>query len=266
MTAERDELVALAERETHLPTARLVGEVARTTGQLRFMGDVIVDGAWLRATIDTADPTDPVLRPDTRSVHVPVGAVLVFAAGNFPFAFSVAGGDTASALAAGCPVVVKAHPGHPELSVRVGEVVKDVFGDAFSLVTGVDAGRAAIVDPRVKAAAFTGSLGGGRALFDLAAGRDDPIPFYGELGSVNPVFVTRNAIRARGDEIADGYVASFTNATGQMCTKPGLRVPAVGARSRRAGRVRAPPPSMGAACSRRASPTCTRRRARRGAA
>jgi NADP-dependent aldehyde dehydrogenase len=222
LDGERDDLVALAERETHLPTARLVPEVARTTGQLRFLGDVIVDGEWLRATIDTADPADPVLRPDMRSVQVPLGVVLVFAAGNFPFAFSVTGGDTASALAAGCPVVLKAHPGHPELSARVGALVEEVFGDAFWLVTGVEAGRAAVVDPRVRAAAFTGSLGGGRALFDLAAGRDDPIPFYGELGSINPVFVTPSAARARGDEIADGYVASFTLATGQLCTKPGL--------------------------------------------
>ena len=219
---QRDQLVALAQQETHLPGTRLTGEVARTTGQLRFLGDVIVDGAWLRATIDTADSSDPVLRPDIRSMHVPLGVVLVFSAGNFPFAFSVAGGDTASALAAGCPVLVKAHPGHPHLSARVGALVKEVFGGAFSLISGVDAGRAAVVDPRVKAAAFTGSLAGGRALYDLATGRVDPIPFYGELGSMNPVFVTPNAARARGEEVADGYVASFTLATGQMCTKPGL--------------------------------------------
>lgn len=219
---QKDELVAIAERETHLPMPRLVSEVARTTGQLRFLGDVIVDGAWLRATIDTADPADPVLRPDVRSMHVPLGVVLVFSAGNFPFAFSVAGGDTASALAAGCPVVLKAHPGHLELSARVSELVEKVIGDAFSLIAGVDAGRAAIVDPRVKAAAFTGSLDGGRALHDLAAGRDDPIPFYGELGSLNPVFVTRGAVRDRGDEIADGYVTSFSQGSGQLCTKPGL--------------------------------------------
>jgi NADP-dependent aldehyde dehydrogenase len=218
----RDSLVALAERETHLPPARLVSELARTTGQLRFMSDVVVDGAWLGATIDTADPADPLLRPDVRSVHVPLGVVLVFAAGNFPFAFSVAGGDTASALAAGCPVVLKVHDGHPVLAASVGGIVRDVFGDGFGLIYGTEAGRAAVVDRRVRAAAFTGSTAGGRALFDLATGREDPIPFYGELGSVNPVFVTPAAARARGDEIADGYVASFTLATGQMCTKPGL--------------------------------------------
>jgi NADP-dependent aldehyde dehydrogenase len=218
----RESLVALAERETHLPPARLVSELARTTGQLRFISDVVVDGAWLGATIDTADPADPLLRPDVRSVHVPLGVALVFAAGNFPFAFSVAGGDTASALAAGCPVVLKVHDGHPELSASVGGIVKEVFGDGFGLIYGTEAGRAAAVDRRVRAAAFTGSTAGGRALFDLATGREDPIPFYGELGSVNPVFVTPAAARARGDEIADGYVASFTLATGQMCTKPGL--------------------------------------------
>ena len=218
----RDEIVQLGERETHLPTPRLTGELARTTGQLRFLGDVIVDGAWRRATVDTADPSDPVLRPDVRSMHVPLGVALIFAAGNFPLAFSVAGGDTASALAAGSPVVLKAHPGHPELSELVGAVVKDVFGDAFWLVTGVDAARAAIVDPRVKVASFTGSVAGGRALFELATGRADPIPFHGELGSMNPVFVTPGAVRERGEEIADGYVASFSGSSGQLCTKPGL--------------------------------------------
>jgi NADP-dependent aldehyde dehydrogenase len=218
----RDAVVALAEHETHLPRPRLVSELARTTGQLRFLAEVIVDGTWLGATIDTADPDDPMLRPDVRSVRVPLGVVLVFAAGNFPFAFSVAGGDTVSALAAGCPVVLKVHDGHPQLSARVGALVQEVFGDAFGLISGVEAGRAAVVDRRVRAAAFTGSAAGGRALFDLAAGREDPIPFYGELGSVNPVFVTPAAARARGDEVADGYVASFTLAVGQMCTKPGL--------------------------------------------
>lgn len=218
----RDALVALAERETHLPRSRLVSEHGRTTGQLRFLADVLLDGTWLGATIDTADPADPLLRPDVRSVHVPLGVALVFAAGNFPFAFSVAGGDTASALAAGCPVVLKVHDGHPELSAQVGEILEEVFGDGFALISGVEAARAAVVDRRVRAAAFTGSTAGGRALFDLAAGREDPIPFYGELGSVNPVFVTPAAVRARGDEIADGYVASFTFGSGQLCTKPGL--------------------------------------------
>jgi NADP-dependent aldehyde dehydrogenase len=220
--AAADDLVPIAEAESHLPTERLTGEVARTTGQLRFLADVVLDGRWLEATIDTADPEAPGLRPDVRSIHVPIGPALVFAASNFPFAFSVAGGDTASALAAGCPVIVKAHPGHPELSARVGEIVGDVVGSGFALVHGVDAGRRAVVDPRVKVAAFTGSIGGGRALFDLAAGRADPIPFYGELGSVNPAFVSPGAARARAGQIAAGFVGSFTLGTGQFCTKPGL--------------------------------------------
>ncbi len=217
-----DDLVPVAQSESHLPAERLIGEVARTTGQLRFLADVVLDGAWLEATIDTADPAAPGLRPAVRSLRVPLGPALVFAASNFPFAFSVAGGDTASALAAGCPVVLKTHPGHPELSARVGTIVQGVFGPAFALIDGVEAGRRAIVDPRVKVAAFTGSTVGGRALFDLAVGRDDPIPFYGELGSVNPAFVSPGAAAARPAQIAADFVGSFTLGVGQFCTKPGL--------------------------------------------
>jgi NADP-dependent aldehyde dehydrogenase len=217
-----DDLVPIAQSESHLPAERLTGEVARTTGQLRFLADVLLDGVWLGAAIDTADPEAPALRPDVRSVRVGLGPALVFAASNFPFAFSAAGGDTASALAAGCPVLLKTHPGHPELSARVGAIVQEVFGPAFALIDGVDAGRRAVVDPRVKVAAFTGSAVAGRALFDLAAGRDDPIPFYGELGSVNPAFVSPGAAAARPAQIAAGFVGSFTLGVGQFCTKPGL--------------------------------------------
>jgi NADP-dependent aldehyde dehydrogenase len=147
--------------------------------------------------------------------------VLVFTASNFPFAFSVAGGDTAAALAAGCPVVVKAHPGHPGLSARVAALGAEA-GAPLWLVHGVDAGRDALADPRIKAAAFTGSTAGGRALLDVAHTRPDPIPFYGELGSVNPVFVSPRAVAARGMQIVDEFVASFTLGVGQFCTKPGL--------------------------------------------
>jgi NADP-dependent aldehyde dehydrogenase len=217
-----DDLVPIAQSESHLQAERLTGEVARTTGQLRFLADVLLDGVWLGAAIDTADPEAPALRPDVRSVRVGLGPVLVFAASNFPFAFSAAGGDTASALAAGCPVLLKTHPGHPELSARVGAIVQEVFGPAFALIDGVDAGRRAVADPRVKVAAFTGSAVAGRALFDLAAGRDDPIPFYGELGSVNPAFVSPGAAAARPAQIAAGFVGSFTLGVGQFCTKPGL--------------------------------------------
>ena len=219
---DADDLVPVAQSESHLPAERLTGEVARTTGQLRFLADVVLDGAWLEATIDTVDPEAPGLRPDVRSLRVPLGVALVFAASNFPFAFSVAGGDTASALAAGCPVLLKAHPGHPELSARMGTLVREVFGPAFALVDGVEAGLRAVVDPRVKVAAFTGSTAGGRNLFDLAVGRDDPIPFYGELGSVNPAFVSPGAAAARPAQIAAEFVGSFTLGVGQFCTKPGL--------------------------------------------
>lgn len=222
LDAAGDELVPLAARESRLPEARLVGELARTTGQLRFFGAVLRDGAWLDAVIDTADPEAPALRPDVRSANTALGVALVFAASNFPFAFSVAGGDTAAALAAGCPVLLKVHPGHPELSVRVGELVRSVFGDRFALVSGVEAGRQAVTDPRVRVSAFTGSVRGGRALFELATGRPDPIPFYGELGSLNPVVVSPGAVRARAADVAEGFVGSFTLGAGQFCTKPGL--------------------------------------------
>jgi len=223
------ELVPLAAQESHLPLTRLSGEVTRTTSQLRLFADVLDDGAYLDAVVDHPDgawPTGP--RPDVRRMLVPLGPAIVFAAGNFPFAFSVAGGDTASALASGCPVVVKAHPGHPRLSAATAAVVAEALRDAgapngtFALIFGEDAGRAALSDARVKVGAFTGSLRGGRALFDVAASRPDPIPFYGELGSINPVFVTPGAAKARMVDIVTGYVASFTFGAGQLCTKPGM--------------------------------------------
>ncbi|MEU8889943.1 aldehyde dehydrogenase (NADP(+)) [Streptomyces sp. NPDC048442] len=225
-----EELVALAAAETHLPPApRLKGELARTTFQLRLFAGELDNGHFLGATIDHADAAWPMgPRPDIRRSLIPIGPVLVFAAGNFPFAFSVAGGDTASALAAGCPVVLKAHPGHPELSDRTGALVHDALVAAgapegiFAVVHGVDVGVTALRDERIAAASFTGSVPGGRALFDIANGRPSPIPFYGELGSVNPVVVTPGALAARGEAIAKAYVGSFTLGAGQFCTKPGL--------------------------------------------
>ncbi|GAB2977289.1 aldehyde dehydrogenase (NADP(+)) [Amycolatopsis acidiphila] len=230
LDAAADELVPLAAKETHLAAApRLKGELARTTFQLRLFGEVLRDGAFLGAAVDHADPEWPMgPRPDIRRAVVPMGPVLVFAASNFPFAFSVAGGDTASALAAGCPVVLKAHPGHPELSVRTGQIVRDALVGAgapagiFEVIFGVETGVTALKDPRISAAAFTGSVPGGRALFDIAVSRPSPIPFYGELGSVNPVVVTPGAVKARGEQVAKGYVGSFTLGAGQFCTKPGL--------------------------------------------
>ncbi|MDQ4501448.1 aldehyde dehydrogenase family protein [Sinomonas sp. ASV322] len=230
-----DELVPVAQAETHLAEGRLRGELKRTTFQLRLFGELLRDGGYLDARIDHADPEWPMgaPRPDLRRVRVPLGPVLVFAASNFPFAFSVAGGDTASALAAGCPVLLKAHSGHLELSRRTGDVVAGALAAAgapagtFGLVVGTAAGAAALRDPRIAAGAFTGSIPGGRALFDIASSRPDPIPFYGELGSNNPVFVTEAAAAARGAEIAEGFVGSFTLGAGQFCTKPGtLVVPA----------------------------------------
>ncbi|GAA1987329.1 aldehyde dehydrogenase (NADP(+)) [Isoptericola halotolerans] len=229
LTTAADALVQVAQEETHLPEPRLRGELVRTTFQLGLFADVLREGSYLGVRIDHADPEwgmGP--RPDLRRMLRPLGPVAVWSAGNFPFAFSVAGGDTASALAAGCPVVVKAHPGHLRLSRLTSQVVTDALRAAgapdglFGLVVGTENGRRLVSDPRIKAGAFTGSLAGGRALFDLAAARPDPIPFFGELGSVNPVFVTPGAAEHRAREIADGFVGSATLGVGQFCTKPGL--------------------------------------------
>jgi NADP-dependent aldehyde dehydrogenase len=224
-----DELVPIAIEESGLPEARLRGELNRTVVQLRLFVEVLRDGSYLDVIIDEADPDFAIgPRPDLRRMRVPVGPVLVFAASNFPFAFSVAGGDTASALAAGCPVVLKAHPGHPRLSARTGTIVREALTGAgapagvFDVIHGVDPGTIALRDERIAAAAFTGSVPAGRALFDIASARPRPIPFYGELGSVNPVFVTPGAVAARGAQLAQEYAASFTLGVGQFCTGPGL--------------------------------------------
>jgi NADP-dependent aldehyde dehydrogenase len=228
LDAARDELVEMAHRESHLPIPRLTGEVARTTGQLRLFAAVVRDGAYLEAIIDRANPHAAPPQPDLRRVLRPLGPVAVFSASNFPFAFSVAGGDTASALAVGCPVVVKGHSGHPELSVRTAQLVADALTTAgapdgiFGHVLGRDAGRALVQAAGIKAVGFTGSLSGGRALFDLASSRPEPIPFYGELGSINPVVITPAAAAARTAELAAGLAASFTLGVGQFCTKPGV--------------------------------------------
>lgn len=230
LDAAKDELVAQAIAESHLPQGRLAGELKRTTFQLRLLGEEMVRGDAYDARIDTADPDWPMgaPRPDLRRVKVPIGPVLVFAASNFPFAFSVAGGDTASALAAGCSVVVKAHPGHPKLSRRVTTILVEAMVEAgapagvLGLIEGQDAGVQALRHPKISAAAFTGSIRGGRLLFDIAARREVPIPFYGELGSINPVFVAPEA--ASRPDLANGFVDSFTLGVGQFCTKPGLLV------------------------------------------
>ncbi len=223
-----EELVPVAMAEAHYPEARCRGELGRTTFQLRLFADVIEEGEYLEAMIDPADPEWGTPRPDVRRLLVPLGPVVVFGASNFPFAFSTAGGDSASALAAGCPVVVKAHPGHPELARRTADLVVSALADAgapegvFALVSGFEAGKRAVTHPLTRAVGFTGSIPGGRALYDLAVSRPEPIPFYGELGSVNPVFVTRAAMAARGEEILEGYAGSATMGSGQFCTKPGV--------------------------------------------
>ncbi|MEU6577622.1 aldehyde dehydrogenase (NADP(+)) [Streptomyces sp. NPDC046805] len=229
LDAAGDELVPIAKEESGLPEPRLRGELLRTTVQLRAFATLVADGGHLGVTIDPADPDSPLgPRPELRRMLVPLGPVLVFAASNFPFAFSVAGGDTASALAAGCPVVLKGHPGHPRLSRRTAEIVTDALRAAgapdgtFGHILGLEAGTQALRDPRIAAAAFTGSPTAGRALFDIACSRPTPIPFYGELGSLNPVFATEGTVAARGAALAQDYVASFTLGSGQFCTKPGL--------------------------------------------
>ncbi|GAA3704093.1 aldehyde dehydrogenase (NADP(+)) [Microlunatus aurantiacus] len=228
LDAAKAELVPVAVAESHLPEARLTGEVGRTTGQLRLFAAVLRDGGYLEVIIDHARPDATPPQPELRRLLVPTGPVAVYSASNFPFAFSVAGGDTASALAAGCPVVVKAHSGHPELSRRTAAAVSAALAGAgapdgiFGLIEGTEAGRVLIQEPAITAGAFTGSLTGGRALFDLASGRPAPVPFYAELGSINPVVVTADAVSEDGAALATGLVGSFTLGAGQFCTKPGV--------------------------------------------
>jgi alpha-ketoglutaric semialdehyde dehydrogenase len=224
-------IVQRANLETALPEGRLQGEIGRTCGQLRLFAQVVEEGSWLDARIDSADPDrKPLPKPSLRSMHKPLGPVAVFGASNFPLAFSVAGGDTASALAAGNPVIVKAHPAHPGTSALVGQAIREsvkasglpegVFSMLFD--AGVDVGVQLVKHPAIKAVAFTGSFAGGTALAKLAAARPEPIPCYSEMGSVNPVFVLPGALSKRGTAIAAGLQASFTLGAGQFCTKPGV--------------------------------------------
>ena len=216
-----DDLWPVAEAETHLGEARLRGEVGRTASQFRLFSEVLRDGGWAEAVIDHADPGATPPRPDVRRMNHPIGVVAVFAASNFPFAFSVAGGDTVSALAAGCAVVVKAHEGHPETSDLTASVVRQALPDPdlLGLVHGFEAGGPLVRHPLVTAVGFTGSLAGGTAIKGLIDQRPDPIPFYGELGSVNPVIVLPSADPAA---VAAGFAASLTLGVGQFCTNPGL--------------------------------------------
>lgn len=228
LEAARDGLVETADAETALGPVRLTGELARTCYQLRAFADIVDEGAFLGVVIDHPDDTATPPVPDLRRYKVPLGVVAVYSASNFPFAFSVAGGDTASALAAGCPVVVKAHPDHPGLSELVVKVLRRAAREqgvpdaVVGLVHGFEAGLELIRHPLVAAAGFTGSVKGGRALFDAAAARPVPIPFHGELGSLNPVVVTEAAAAERAEAIGAGLAGSMTLGVGQFCVKPGL--------------------------------------------
>ncbi|MDQ4113827.1 MAG: aldehyde dehydrogenase family protein, partial [Actinomycetota bacterium] len=224
----RARLVGTAMSETGLPRPRLEGEVGRTTFQLRLFAEAVREGSFLEAAIDHAGETPLGPAPDVRRMLVPLGPVAVFGASNFPLAFSVPGGDTASAVAAGCPVVVKAHESHPLTSQLAFDALRAAVDDlglppgTVGLVHGREAGADLVVHPLIKAVGFTGSPAGGRALLDLVNARPEPIPFYGELGSLNPLAVTPSAAAARGTAIAEGLAASITGSAGQLCTKQGL--------------------------------------------
>ena len=221
-----DDLLHTADRETGLGLPRLTGERGRTTGQIRAFANLLRAGSYLRAIINTEQPG----QPSVRQMQFPVGPVAIFAASNFPFAFAVAGGDTASALAAGCPVVVKAHPGHPATSELFAQALSAAVtaqgfpAGTFSMLqgNGIDVGQWLVANDGIEAVGFTGSLRGGRAIYDAASRRPRPIPVYAEMGSTNPVVITQNALAARSADIADGLVASVTMGSGQFCTNPGL--------------------------------------------
>ena len=226
-----DPLIERAMAESGLPRARLEGERGRTVGQLRLFASVVREGGWIDARIDPAMPDrKPLPRSDIRLRHIAIGPVAVFGASNFPLAFSVAGGDTASALAAGCPVVVKAHSAHPGTSELVGTAVQKAVKSCglpegvFSMLFGAGAqvGTALVEHPHIKAVGFTGSRAGGTALMRAAAARPEPIPVYAEMSSINPVFLMPNALAARAEDIAQKFVGSLTLGAGQFCTNPGL--------------------------------------------
>ena len=231
--ARAAEITEIGSQETGLPEARLQGERGRTTGQLRLFADHIEKGDYLDRRLDAALPDrQPLPRPEIRLIQRPVGPVAVFGASNFPLAFSTAGGDTAAALAAGCPVVVKGHSAHPGTGEIVAQAIAaaiastGVHPGVFSLIQGGsrEVGHALVKHPLIKAVGFTGSLAGGRALFDLCAQRPEPIPFFGELGSVNPMMMLPEAMKARGEALGQGWAGSLTMGAGQFSTNPGIAV------------------------------------------
>jgi NADP-dependent aldehyde dehydrogenase len=228
LDGESELLISTADNETALGLPRLTTELKRTTNQLRLFADVLREGSYLEAMIDSPNPDIIPPRPDLRRMLRPLGVIAVYSASNFPFALSTVGSDTASALAAGCAVVVKAHSAHPNTSRETGRVVTEALAeggapaDLFSVIYGTQSGVRLVQHPAVKAAGFTGSIGGGRALYDLANARPDPIPFYGELGSINPTVILPDAAASRGSDIAAGFAQSVTMGVGQFCTNPGL--------------------------------------------
>ncbi|GAA0239775.1 aldehyde dehydrogenase (NADP(+)) [Marinomonas primoryensis] len=228
-----DQITEVGVQETGLPAARLQGERGRTTGQLRLFAERILSGEYLDRRFDEALPDRaPLPRPDMYMIQRPIGPVAVFGASNFPLAFSTAGGDTAAALAAGCPVVVKGHSAHPGTGELVAQAVEAAIkrckmpAGVFSLIQGGNrqVGQSLVQHPLIKAVGFTGSLAGGRALFDLCAARPEPIPFFGELGSVNPMFLMPEAVKNRAEELGKGWAGSLTMGAGQFCTNPGIAV------------------------------------------
>ncbi|TJZ90623.1 aldehyde dehydrogenase (NADP(+)) [Paracoccus gahaiensis] len=236
--ARAEAITAIGTLETGLPEARLQGERGRTTGQLRLFAEHLRKGDYLDRRVDPALPDRrPAPRPELRMIQRPVGPVAVFGASNFPLAFSTAGGDTAAALAAGCPVVVKGHSAHPGTGEIIAEAIlaaiqaTGMHKGVFSLIQGGrrDVGHALVTHPLIQAVGFTGSLAGGRALFDLCAARRDPIPFFGELGSVNPMFLLPHALAARAAGIGAAWAASLTMGAGQFCTNPGIAFVPTGA-------------------------------------
>ncbi|MCS5490631.1 aldehyde dehydrogenase (NADP(+)) [Algoriphagus limi] len=230
LESNRDEIVSLAVIESNLPEGRINGELGRTVGQIRLFAKVVKEGSWIEATIDPAIPDrTPLPRADIRRMLTPLGPVVVFGASNFPLAFSTAGGDTISALAAGCPVIYKAHPAHPKTSQKVAECIHEAIlktnmpSALFTHVEGgIPEGQALVKHPLAKAVAFTGSHAGGKALFDLANQREEPIPVYAEMGSVNPIFCFSKKLQKENDALAKAFVASLTLGVGQFCTNPGL--------------------------------------------
>lgn len=233
LAANGSAIVERAGLESGLPKARLEGELGRTMNQLKLFAEEVRAGRWLGVKIDTAMPErTPLPRSDLRLRHIPLGPVTVFGASNFPLAFSVAGGDTASALAAGCPVVVKGHSAHPGTSELVGRAIQSAVKSCnmpegtFSLLfgSGSDIGSALVADPRIKAVGFTGSRSGGVALMKISAARPEPIPVYAEMSSINPVYLMPEALKNRADSIATGFVNSMMMGSGQFCTNPGLLI------------------------------------------